>query len=138
MMLIYDVICAEKNSNSVSVRNHFLVLQKGLKFVNKCTVTAVMLTSVCASSAVTLPQSISHSVIIRQGLVHFWSDVNDWKTSLITAQTWFWYDCLVMITIAYDCSSINHFISLSLIWHLRRLWFSLDSLDANSFILQFS
>ena len=70
-MLIYDVIYAEKNLNDVSVRNHFLVLQKELKFINKCTVTAVILTSVYVLSAVTLPQSISHSVIIRQDLVHF-------------------------------------------------------------------
>ena len=76
-MLIYDVICAEKNSNSVSVKNHFLVLQKGSKFVNKCTVITVMLTSVYVSSAVTLSQSISHSVIMRQDLVHFQSDVDD-------------------------------------------------------------
>ena len=76
-MLIYDTICAEKNLNSVSVRNHFLVLQKELKFVNKYTVTAVILTSVYILSAVTLSQSISHSVIIEQDLVHFQSDVND-------------------------------------------------------------
>ena len=137
-MLIHNVIYAEKNLNSVSVRNHFLVLQKELKFVNKCTVIAVILTSVCVSSAVTLLQSISHSVIMGWDLVHFWDDVNDWKTSLMTAQTWFWYNCLVMITIVCDCSSTDHFVSLSLIWHLRRLQFSLDSLDANSFILQFS
>ena len=84
-MFIHNTICAEKNSNSVSIRNHFLVLQKELKFVNKCTVTAVILTSVYVSSAVTLPQSISHSVIMRWGLVHFWDDVNDWKISLMTA-----------------------------------------------------
>ena len=136
-MLIYDTICAEKNSNDVSVRNHFLVLQKESKFVNKCTVTAVILTSVCISSAVTLSQSISHSVIIRQDLVHFWDDVDDWKTSLITAQTWFWYNYLVMMTIAHNCSNTDHFISLSLIWYLRRLQFSLNSLDTNLFILQF-
>ena len=137
-MLIYDVICAEKNSNSVPVRNHFLILQKESKFVNKCTVVTVILTSVCTSSAVTLSQSISHSVIMRQGLVHFWDSVDDWKTSLITAQTWFWYDCLVMMTIACNCSSTDHFISLSSVWCLRRLQFSLNSLDTNSFILQSS
>ena len=86
-MLIHDAICAEKNLNSVSVRNHFLILQKELKFVNKCTVITVMLTSVYVSSAVTLSQSISHSVIMRQDLVHFQSDVDNWKTSLMTAQT---------------------------------------------------
>ena len=137
-MLIYNVICAEENLNDVSVRNHFLVLQKELKFVNKCTVTAVILTSIYVLSAVTLLQSISHSVIIRQDLVHFQSDINDWKTSLITAQTWFWYDCLVIIIIACDCSSTDHFISLLSVWYLRRLQFSLDSLDTNLFILQFS
>ena len=84
-MLIYNVICAEKNLNSVSVRNHFLILQKELKFINKCTVTAVILTSVYVSSAVTLSQSISHSVIMRWDLVHFWNNVNNWKISLITA-----------------------------------------------------
>ena len=137
-MLIHNIICAEKNLNDVSVRNHFLILQKELKFVNKCTVTAVMLTSVYVSSAVTLSQSISHSVIMRQDLVHFWDDVDDWKTSLITTQTWFWYDYLVMMTIACDCSSTDHFISLLSVWYLRRLQFSLDSLDTNLFILQFS
>ena len=76
-MLIYNVIYAEKNLNSVSVRNHFLVLQKELKFVNKCTVTAVILTSVYVLSAATLSQSISHSVIIEWDLVCFQSDVND-------------------------------------------------------------
>ena len=61
----------------MSIRNHFLVLQKELKFVNKCTVTAVILTSVCTSSAATLFQSISHSVIMKQDLVHFQNDVNN-------------------------------------------------------------
>ena len=137
-MLIYDVIYAEKNLNDVSVRNHFLVLQKELKFVNKYTVITVMLISVCISSAVTLSQSISHSVIMRWDLVHFQNDVDDWKTSLMTAQTWFWYDCLVMMTIAHNYSSTDHFISLSSVWCLRRLQFSLNSLDTNSFILQSS
>ena len=84
-MLIHSVIYAEENLNDVSVRNHFLILQKESKFVNKCTVTAVILTSVCILSAATLLQSISHSMIIEWDLVHFWDDINNWKTSLITA-----------------------------------------------------
>ena len=84
-MLIHDIICAEKNSNSVSVRNHFLILQKELKFINKCTVTAVILTSVYVLSAVILSQSIFHSVIMGWDLVHFQNNVDDWKTSLMTA-----------------------------------------------------
>ena len=138
MILIYDTICAEKNLNSVSVRNHFLVLQKELKFVNKYTVITVILISVYILSAVTLPQSISYSVIIRWDLVHFWDNIDDWKISLITAQTWFWYDYLVMITIAHNYSSIDHFLSLLSVWCLRRLQFFLNSLDINLFILQSS
>ena len=137
-MLIHNTICAEKNLNSVFIRNHFLILQKELKFVNKCTVIAVILTSIYISSAVTLSQSISHSVIMRWDLVHFQNDVNNWKTSLITAQIWFWYNYLMMITIACDCSNTDHFISLSSVWHLRRFQFFLNSLNTNLFILQFS
>jgi hypothetical protein len=47
MKFIHSVICTEKDSNDVSVRNHFLMSE--LKVLNIWTVIAVMLTSVCTS-----------------------------------------------------------------------------------------
>jgi hypothetical protein len=57
MKFIHSVICTEKDSNDVSVRNHFLMSE--LKVLNIWTVIAVMLTSVCTSFAVTLSQAMS-------------------------------------------------------------------------------
>jgi len=52
MMFIYDVICAEKDSNDMFVKNHFFISE--LNFLNIQIVTAVMLTFICILFIMTL------------------------------------------------------------------------------------
>jgi len=75
MMFIHNVICAEKNSNNVSVRNYFLIFESN--FLNIQIIAAVMLTFIYISFIVTLYQSIFQYIITDRKTFHFLNDLND-------------------------------------------------------------